>query len=403
VRGKYEPIPSFYSKDLADIISKCLQRDTRKRLSIHELLELDVIKKKAKTLNIHIPTKEEVMSSIENQKIEMISTFQKKKTDVTPKGKSKELSKFGKDKSSDRKKSNLSNYKHDIPRKGSKSTSAKESKTDHQIKVEELENKVKEKNKKHEEYLKKRGSDKSPNEIVPESYLKDPSLLKGKSEGRNKLHTKEKLEEKYVNRSALALDVPKGTNQKVIKQGVKQSESEIVIPKPKKPPQTSQEIRAKTTVDPSVNLRNRPGGQQTGLSRQAQVAAIKGQDLYKKKQEKGKKEKAVKKDIEDVYNLPDFPKQESSSSDEERMNTMNKPAMQLVAELRAKHDIKVKKHFSAAPAHSENLKEMQNAVIRKDVKGSYNPAKSDISSNPKFFNYRIWASKQELKQPTAKY
>lgn len=41
VRGKYEPIPSFYSKDLADIVAKCLQRDTRKRPSIHELLELD--------------------------------------------------------------------------------------------------------------------------------------------------------------------------------------------------------------------------------------------------------------------------------------------------------------------------------------------------------------------------
>lgn len=37
--GKYEKIPSVYSKDLSDLIEKCLKKDTRKRLSIHEILE----------------------------------------------------------------------------------------------------------------------------------------------------------------------------------------------------------------------------------------------------------------------------------------------------------------------------------------------------------------------------
>ena len=68
VRGKYEPIPTFYSKDLSDVIDKWLQKDTRKRLSIQEILDLDIVKKKAKGLNISIPSKEEVISSIENQK-----------------------------------------------------------------------------------------------------------------------------------------------------------------------------------------------------------------------------------------------------------------------------------------------------------------------------------------------
>jgi len=78
VRGKYEPIPSFYSKDLSDLIANWLQRDTRKRFSIHEILAQDSVKKKAKILGITIPTKDEVLLSIEQQKNQIMTVFQRK-------------------------------------------------------------------------------------------------------------------------------------------------------------------------------------------------------------------------------------------------------------------------------------------------------------------------------------
>lgn len=77
VRGVYDPIPSVYSKDLHDLVSKCLQRETRKRPSVFEILELESVKKNAKLLSIQIPSKDDVLNSIESQKNEFITTFQK--------------------------------------------------------------------------------------------------------------------------------------------------------------------------------------------------------------------------------------------------------------------------------------------------------------------------------------
>lgn len=314
VRGKYDPIPSFYSKDLSDIVAKCLTRDTRKRPSIHDLLEMDVIKKKAKTLDLKIPTKDEVMSSIENQRNEMITTFQRKKTEVDDKP-NKEIplkQKSKSDKPSDKglaskaKDSNLQNYKNDIPRKGSKSGFGKQdNKTEHQIKVEQLENQLEEKKKKHEDFLKKRDGNKATTkDHLPPSYLKEPEIVKNLSEGDKKNKKKDSSGNINVNKSALAVEVPKASNQKVIKPGMKHADSDIVIDKPKKLPQTSQDNRNKTTVKQSEDVsksgsRQRGSAAGTTLSRQAQLAASKGAELKKKVAEQ-KTSKNNKKDIEEV-------------------------------------------------------------------------------------------------------
>ena len=39
VRGKYNPIPTTYSKELSNMVDRCLCKDQRKRPSIHEILE----------------------------------------------------------------------------------------------------------------------------------------------------------------------------------------------------------------------------------------------------------------------------------------------------------------------------------------------------------------------------
>lgn len=327
------------------------------------------------------------MASIENQKNEMMTTFQHKKTEVEPKAKSardtpsssktkstkeSSLSKKGKDsdlvKEESAKQKKLSNNKTDF-------------KSDHQIKIEELENKVQERKKKHEDFLKKRENSKSsPKDNIAASYLKDPEINKVKSEGNKKSKEKSKdgdlNDGKYVSKSPLAVDVPKTTNnQRVVKPGIKHADSDLDIQKPKNTPQSSQEVRNKTSADVNKNLRNRAGQQTSGLSRQAQLAARKGSDLYKKKAVQEQKHNVYKKEVEDVYNLPDFPKEGSSSSDEEKYNTMNKPAMQLVAELRAKQDSKVKKHSSAIHEKNKSINDInsQKMVLPKEGRGSYNP------------------------------
>lgn len=164
VRGKYEPIPSFYSKDLAEIVGKCLQRDTRKRPSIQDLLDMDSIKKKARSLNIKIPTKEEVMSNIENQKNEMLNTFHQHKIESEDAPKS-ENSSSAKAKSkpeprskpktpySKGKESNLGNYV-EPNNKASKSKLPADNKPDLKPKVVKSESQSQD-GKKNEEYLEK--------------------------------------------------------------------------------------------------------------------------------------------------------------------------------------------------------------------------------------------------------
>ena len=50
LKGKYNPIPQNYSKDLSDIISKMLVIDPNKRYSIDQLLNCDIIKKRIKNI-----------------------------------------------------------------------------------------------------------------------------------------------------------------------------------------------------------------------------------------------------------------------------------------------------------------------------------------------------------------
>jgi hypothetical protein len=194
-----------------------------------------------------------------------------------------------------------------------------------------LEKKTEDKKQKHENYLKKQHTkDDGKKDELPPSYLKQDSKLRKKSDSESAM---------VINKSALVADHFKPiSNQRVIKQGIRHTDSDIIIDKPmKKLPLTSHENRSKTESDEaeSKNARSR-GIKPTGLSRAAQNAAKKGSDLYNKQAIKQKVKESKKKEMEDVYNLPDFPNQNDSSSEEDKYTSMNKPAMQLVAEHRAK-------------------------------------------------------------------
>lgn len=54
---------------------------------------------------------------------------------------------------------------------------------------------------------------------------------------------------------------------------------------------------------------------------------------------------------------------------------MNKPAMQLVAELRAKQNNKVKKHYSVMNSKNQEITAIHSKKMElpKESKGSYNP------------------------------
>ena len=355
VRGKYEPIPSFYSKDLSDVIDKCLQKDTRKRLSIQELLDLDIIKRKAKALSISIPSKDEVITNIESQKNEMITTFQRKKTEYESKIKSGEGSVKAKDKSPLSKNKDINLAQHSEAPKPKLKSAVSEKKSDHEVKVEKLEHQIQEKKKKHDDYLEKKKSvNVSNKDNVPVSYLKDPELLKNKAEPDSRLQavkkkSKDNDSNNNVNKSEIVVDASKpSNNQKVIKAGIKHVDSDIVIEKPKKAPQSSCDLRKKSESEPQSNPRTRDPKQGSELSRQAKLAAKRGSDLWKNKPQALDKDKNQKmKDIEDVYNLPDYPKAGDSSSEEENSTSMNKSAMQLVAEYRAKQDSKASPSYSS--------------------------------------------------------
>jgi serine/threonine protein kinase len=305
VRGKYEPIPSFYSKELSDIVAHCLQRDTRKRYSIQDLLDSDVIQKKAKTLGFKIPSKIEVLEHISNQHTEMKSTFMRKRTEIEPKKKKSESApKSGSESTKNKTPSHLADYKNNAPKR--RTSTKTDSKSDHEIKVMELENKINERKKKHSENLDNKNY-KINNKNMPVSYLKDPSMAKAKSEQPNVRPSKDKQgdlsDNKYVNKSALCVDLPKAPkNQKVIKDGIKHDEAKLVIEKPKRPAQSShieQRSKPSTSAALSSNNRVRGGQQSTGTSRAAQLAARKGSGLVSKKPVKNAKNDK-KKEIEDV-------------------------------------------------------------------------------------------------------
>lgn len=56
VRGKYDPIPTTYSKELKAMVDMCLIRDFKKRPGIETILQNEHLKKEASALNIAIPT-----------------------------------------------------------------------------------------------------------------------------------------------------------------------------------------------------------------------------------------------------------------------------------------------------------------------------------------------------------
>lgn len=327
-----------------------MQRDTRKRPNIHELLQTEIIQKKAKQLGFVVPTKDEVMDQIANQHTEMKTTFMKKaETDASSKGEkpigSKGKSKSdsspalpGSDSNKNKKASNLMDYKANAPKSKSTMQTPVEKKSEHELKVIELENKINERKKKNEENLNK--NLKIKNQPVPNSYLKDPSMIKALSEGEKIKDKNGALSNnKYVNKSALVVDLPKTTsNQKVLKEGIKHDEVKIQISKPKPPKTSQQDLRPAVDTPTSAGVKNarvRGGQQSTGVSRAAQLAAKKGSNLTNKKGIVDEK-KAIKKEIEDVYNLPDFPTKNDSSDEDKPVHGMNKSAMQLVAEHREK-------------------------------------------------------------------
>eukprot|EP00826_Nyctotherus_ovalis_P022917 TRINITY_DN17675_c0_g1_i2.p1 TRINITY_DN17675_c0_g1~~TRINITY_DN17675_c0_g1_i2.p1 ORF type:complete len:568 (-),score=127.98 TRINITY_DN17675_c0_g1_i2:234-1937(-) len=57
VQGRYDPLPNIYSKELLNIVTQCLQKDYRKRYSVHDILTLTCVQLKAKSLGIEIPDK----------------------------------------------------------------------------------------------------------------------------------------------------------------------------------------------------------------------------------------------------------------------------------------------------------------------------------------------------------
>ena len=60
VRGKYNPIPTLYSKELSQLVDQCLCKDYKKRPSIFEILSNPTMIQKAQYLGYTIPTENEI-------------------------------------------------------------------------------------------------------------------------------------------------------------------------------------------------------------------------------------------------------------------------------------------------------------------------------------------------------
>jgi len=362
IKGKYDKIPAFYSKDLADLIDRCLKKDTRKRPSIHQILEEDTVKRKAKELLITIPTKEEVEREIQNQR-SMVQAASRKKAPGTDKeqGLIKKKSSGSTPKEAD-KTPKLVNKSSSKPKssasRNSKPAVVKDKKTEHQKKVEENEKKIKDRK---ERYLKKQSSE--SNSVIdnfPVSYLKDPKLVKkDKSQDDAKNQFKFGLLEERKKSSS---------NQRVIKHGVKHTDSHIVITKP--PPKPALVPKHSKQSAKSEMPRKPP----TGLSRVAKNAARKGSALLKRNYKPKKEDVNTSKDIEDVCNLPDFPNEGDSSSDDQREL---KSAQQLMAEHKAKKGARKKSGISANSKSAaidergnlEDLHKKKMVIPKQDAKG----------------------------------
>ena len=56
VRGKFNPIPSTFSKELSEMVTSLLTRDYKKRPGIQEILEMPAMREKARAYNYAIST-----------------------------------------------------------------------------------------------------------------------------------------------------------------------------------------------------------------------------------------------------------------------------------------------------------------------------------------------------------
>ncbi len=55
VRGKYNPIPTTYSRQLSEVVDKLLNKNYKIRPSIQEILEMQFVKEKASQMGLAIP------------------------------------------------------------------------------------------------------------------------------------------------------------------------------------------------------------------------------------------------------------------------------------------------------------------------------------------------------------
>ena len=55
VRGKYNPIPTLYSKDLSSMVDSLLCKDYKKRPNIQEILETLIMSEKCQYFGYTIP------------------------------------------------------------------------------------------------------------------------------------------------------------------------------------------------------------------------------------------------------------------------------------------------------------------------------------------------------------
>ena len=80
IRSSYEPISSFYSQELADIIESWLQKNFEDRPSIEDILQNCKLQEMAEKLSLSIPSTSEVLNNVENRhEGDFMTTYKKRK------------------------------------------------------------------------------------------------------------------------------------------------------------------------------------------------------------------------------------------------------------------------------------------------------------------------------------
>jgi len=65
VKSTYDPLPAIYSKELNEIVSKCLQKNYKKRPSVNDILALPFIQQKAKIIKVEVPERSALLGRAE--------------------------------------------------------------------------------------------------------------------------------------------------------------------------------------------------------------------------------------------------------------------------------------------------------------------------------------------------